>query len=302
LDKHKLGIIITSLSAAGFGTMAIFGKIAYAHGSNVITLLSIRFILASLFFILLLKIFKVSLKMTKKQIISLIILGALGYGLLSYLFFYGVNLIPASLAGLLLYTYPTIVCLLTYFLKDEEMFPQKIIALLVSAVGLILVLGPAFNSVDIRGVLAILLAAVMYANYIVFSNRVLKEVHWLPSSSIVSMSAAVFFLIIGLFTGEIDLFVPWQVFACGTGIALFSTVLAIGGLYAGISMIGPSKASIVSTVEPVVTVILAFIIFSERLSAAQLVGACLIIISIAYIQVTKKEKNTVEEEIKADYQ
>jgi len=289
VDRNKLGIIITSISAAGFGSMAIFAKIAYAHGSNVTTLLSIRFITAGLLFLLIMKLSKTSWGLNRKQLAYLIALGAAGYGVLSNLFFAGVALIPASVASLLLYTYPTMVCILAYLIGDEKMYPQKVLALLISAVGITLVLGPSFESLEIMGVIYVLSAAVLFAFYFVLSNKVLKEVHWLPSSTIVSLSAAVFFIVGGGITGQIQYSISTVAFLCAMGIALFSTVLAIGGLYAGISMIGPSRAAIVSTLEPIVTVSLAAIIFAEVLSKEQLLGGALIVISIIVLQISRQK-------------
>jgi drug/metabolite transporter (DMT)-like permease len=286
MGKNKLGILVTSLSAVGLGSMSIFAKIAYSYGVNVMTLLIMRYVLASLFFIILIMIFKKPIKINKKIFLLLIFIGFLD-GIVSNLFFYGVALIPASLAGLILYIYPTIVCILAYFLKEEELNFQKIIALLLSVIGLVLIMGPAFHSSNIIGTLAVFLAAFIFALYIVILNRILRKVHWLPCSTIVSIAAAVYFIVIGIFIEEINLYLPFQVYACAVIIALFSTVLALGGLYAGISMIGPTKASIVSSLEPMVTIFLAAIIFAERLNAAQSVGACLIILSIVYLQITK---------------
>ncbi len=298
VDRNKLGLIITGLSAAGFGSMAIFAKIAYAHGSNVTTVLTIRFVAASLLFLLIMKASSIHWGINKRQLLYLIGLGAAGYGMLSNLFFYGVSLIPASVASLLLYTYPTLVCIMAYLLGDEKMYPQKIIALIVSGLGLILVIGPTFENLDIRGVISVLAAALLYALYIVMSNKVLKEVHWLPSSTIVTLSAASFFIVSGSITGQIDYSVSGVVLISGLGIALFSTVLAIGGLYAGISMIGPSKVAIVSAFEPVVTVVLAAIIFSEVLAKEQFLGGALILMSIIILQLSRQQKwknNKLEE-------
>ncbi len=301
MDKNKLGVIITALSASGFGTMAIFAKIAYAFGSNSVTVLTIRFVVASLLFLAIMKILKMKWGINKKQLIYLIGLGAAGYGVLSYFFFMGVGLLPASVASLLLYSYPTMVCLLAYIIGDERMYPQKVVALLVSAAGLYLVIGPVFENLNLKGVAFVLTAAAIYATYIVISNRVLMEVHWLPSSTVVSISAALFFLIVGNITGEISYDVPIEVLLSGIGIAVFSTVLAIGGLYAGISMIGPSKTAIVSVLEPVVTVILAAIIFKEILQIEQLFGGLLIISAILIIQMSRQkvtddiDENTIQE-------
>jgi drug/metabolite transporter (DMT)-like permease len=305
MDKQKLGIIITALSASGFGTMPILAKIAYSHGSNVITLLSIRFIIASALFLLAIKLLKLPWGVNYRQVVGLFIVGAIGYVLFSSLYFYGVSVIPASLASLLLYTYPTIVCIFAWLLGDEKMFFQKVIALIVSGIGLFFILGPSVENIALRGVVAVLGAAVTYGLYIVIMNRFLKNVHWLTSSTIVCISAAVIFSLGGAISGQIIYTVPMTVVMSGLGLALFSTVLGIGGLYVGIGMIGPSKVAIVSTIEPVVTVILAAIFFNEILLKEQFLGGTLILASILIIQLYKhktEQTGTTEEDTQVEAQ
>jgi drug/metabolite transporter (DMT)-like permease len=58
---------------------------------------------------------------------------------------------------------------------------------------------------------------------------------------------------------------------------VISTVAAVGLLFAGIRRVGPTSASILSTTEPVVTVVLAFLVFGESLGAVQLLGGALVL-------------------------
>lgn len=113
MSRNLLGTFMALVSAAGFGSMAIFAKIAYQAGLNIQTLLVLRFSLATLILWTILKCTKKKYQVSSKDTISLIILGVLGYGALSGLFFYAVSQIPAAIAGLLLYTYPVLVTILT---------------------------------------------------------------------------------------------------------------------------------------------------------------------------------------------
>ncbi|MGM0420415.1 MAG: DMT family transporter [Bacillota bacterium] len=284
-DQEKKGILITMLSAAGFGAMPILAQYAYRYGANVTTLLFVRFSLASIIFLLYLIVSKKNYQISRSDIIKLIAVGAAGYGLLSSLYFFGVSLIPASLSGFLLYSYPALVTIFAFLNKEEKLYRENVIALGMAGAGLALILGPVFRDVNLLGVGSVLLAAVAYASYILVSNRILKRVNWLPGSTIVTISAAFFFLLSGVVRGNLMLAgLHPQVLMAGIGLAIFSTVLAVAGFYLGISMIGPSRASIVSTVEPLVTVILAAIFFAERLTLIQLAGGLFILISIVMLQ------------------
>jgi drug/metabolite transporter (DMT)-like permease len=77
---------------------------------------------------------------------------------------------------------------------------------------------------------------------------------------------------------------PGDVTAAGWGrlacLAVVSTVGAISMFFAGLDRVGPTTASILSTVEPVVTVLLAFAVFGETLAAVQLLGGALVIAAV----------------------
>ncbi|MFW5994417.1 MAG: DMT family transporter [Halanaerobiaceae bacterium] len=281
LTKDKKGILVTAMSAAGFGAMPVIAQFAYSYGSNVTTLLFLRFTIASLIFLLILKLSNNPYNISKEDTIRLILLGAAGYGLLSSLYFFGVSLIPASLSGFLLYSYPAIVTVLAFLGREEPLYRENFISLIITIVGLGMVLGPVFTSINLLGVASILAAAFVYALYILASNRVLKRVNWLSGSTVVTISAAFFFLITGSLRGNLYLNnISLEIILSGIGLAVFSTIVAVAGFYLGISLIGPSRASIVSSVEPLVTVMLSALFFAERLTLTQFLGGLLIILSI----------------------
>jgi drug/metabolite transporter (DMT)-like permease len=63
-----------------------------------------------------------------------------------------------------------------------------------------------------------------------------------------------------------------------------STVGAISLFFAGLRRAGPTKASILATVEPLVTVLLAFLVFGERLGAVQIAGGTLVLGAVLVLQ------------------
>ncbi len=281
LSEDKKGILVTALSATGFGAMPVIAQFAYSYGSNVTTLLFLRFTIASLIFLLILKLSNITYDISKEDTFRLIVLGAAGYGLLSSLYFFGISLIPASLSGFLLYSYPAIVTILAFLGREEPLYRENFISLIVAIIGLAMILGPVFTSINLLGVGSILAAAFAYAIYILASNRVLKRVNWLSGSTVVTISAAFFFLVTGIFRGNLHLnIISYEIMLSGIGLAIFSTIIAVAGFYLGISLIGPSRASIVSSVEPLVTVVLSTLFFAERLTFTQFFGGLLIILSI----------------------
>ena len=68
------------------------------------------------------------------------------------------------------------------------------------------------------------------------------------------------------------------------GVGIVSTAIALQAFYAGARRIGAAQASLVSTVEPIYTIILASLLFGERLTPVQLLGGAMVIIGVLVAQ------------------
>ena len=131
------------------------------------------------------------------------------------------------------------------------------------------------------GTLLGLTAAVVYSIYILSSEGVAERVGPLMLSALVCTGAATTLTLAGAVGGQIHLGdVSAEGFGWLAGIAVVSTVGAVGLFFAGLRRVGPTTASILSTAEPVTTVLLAFLAFGESLSAVQLAGGGLVIAAV----------------------
>lgn len=282
--KEKLGLIVSLISGTAFATLAIFSKIAYNGGANVSSVLFLRFVFTALIFWLYLGLKKQEVKYTKNIIVGLLLMGALGYGTMSAFFLLAVSRIPASLAGMLLYLYPALVTTVTVLLKQEVLTRNKGIALAVTSLGLVMVLGASFNDVDLLGILFGIGAASVYTAYIVIGSKLLHKLDALVATAYIMTGSALAYTILGLTSKSLSFSYSISAWLAIGGIIIFSTVIAVGSFWMGVKLIGPSRTSIISTVEPLATVILAWIIFTERLTHIQLAGGLLIIAGVIILQ------------------
>lgn len=309
VDRTVLGInaglALVVLSAASFGLMPVFAKLAYAEmdmpqAHQVKTLLTIRFIVAAL---CMWAIWLVQRKRTGElplrrgklslsRLLPLVALGALGYVGQSYSYFTALGTISASATGLLLYTYPILVTILAWLFLRESMDMRKIVALSVASVGALLVLG-IFSSVlggaglgtlNPEGVAWGLSAAGIYSLYIVAGARFTRDVSPIFSSAVIITSAGLVYLVWGLLAGDLHIDLSLQAWIWAVLIAVVCTVLSIVAFFAGLATVGPSRAAIVSTLEPAVTVALAALILHERLSLEQVGGGALILLAVYILQ------------------
>ena len=279
---NRAGMLMCIASAACFGSMAIFGKLLYDEGATVGTLLALRFAIAAVLFWLIAAMsggLGALRLLSRRDLRVAVALGALGYALQASAYFAALRRIDASLLALLLYTFPAIVTVASIVLGRERAERRLIGALALSSSGLILVVaGAGTGALDPLGVALALAAACVYSAYILVSEGVSARVRPQLLSALVCSGAAVTLTIGSLALGQLQ---PGDLTAAGWGwmgcIAVISTVAAVSLFFAGLRRAGASSAAILSTVEPLVTVLLAYLVFGEHLTGPQMLGGALVL-------------------------
>jgi drug/metabolite transporter (DMT)-like permease len=272
------GTLLCLASAAGFGAMAAFGKLAYDEGATVGTLLSVRFTLAAALFWLLTPAREVR-ALSRRDIGIALGLGMCGYALQAGCYFAALDRIDASVLGLLVYTYPAMVAVAAFLIGRERLDARRLAALALASGGLVLVLaGSGGGSLDPLGAALGLGAAAVYCTYILVSDGISTRIRPQVLATIVCSGAAVTLTAGSAALGELR---PGDLTVAGwgwlAGLAVVSTVGAISLFFAGLKRVGPTMAAILSTAEPVVTVVLAFLLFGEALGPMQLIGGLLVL-------------------------
>ncbi|NMM75852.1 hypothetical protein B2J86_12760 [Acidovorax sp. SRB_14] len=275
---------LVALSAAGFGALAIFVRAAYDEGADMLGVLLPRFALAALALWLLLRWRHTGLP-ARARLPALVLMGA-AYVAQSFCFFGALLFLPAGMVALLLYLYPLFVVLLSWLLGLESLTRRRLVALAVCSAGTVLTLGwsPGQGggpALDPRGVALALGAACIYACYIIGGSRATRGVAPLASTAVILTSAAAVLACVasvralGGLPPQLAQTLPgWGAVAA---IVLVSTVLAIGLFVAGLERLGASRTALISMLEPVVTVLLAWVFLQEHLGAAQLAGGALVL-------------------------
>jgi drug/metabolite transporter (DMT)-like permease len=295
----RRGVLFVVASAALFGVMPILIKLAYAEGMNTKTLLALRFTIAAvgMWLIWAFQDRKPSDWSLKPGVVlPLIGMGALGYVGQSFSYFTAVGIISASATGLLLYTYPTLVTLLAWVFFRERLGLRKLGALALATIGALMVLGifsqllgiqagsGSLGALNPAGVAWALAAAGIYSAYIIAGTRFTAGLSPVFSSAVIITTAAVVYLTWGALAGELNFAVTPLGLLWASAIAVLSTLLAISTFFAGLNIVGPSTASIISTLEPSVTVGLAALVLHETISGEQVLGGALILSAVVILQ------------------
>jgi len=264
------GLALILVSTCAYGTMPILAKVAMSRGVQTGALLAWRFALTTVLFALLTR--RPGPPFRERLVLWAI--GAIFIGnALAY--FTALETVPATTVSLLLYTYPVIVTLLSAVFGLEALTLRGVVAAVLAFGGCALTAGGVVAAG--RGVLYALASAFIYAVYIVLCSRF---IHGIPPDVASLHLAQVATLGIGLwawFHGGLAMpssVVAWLSVAA---IAVLCTVVAMYAFLAGLYRVGPGRAAVVSSLEVLVTLALAYAFLGERLGPRQWAGAVLIL-------------------------
>jgi drug/metabolite transporter (DMT)-like permease len=272
--------------------MPILAKLSYEAGLNVDELLFIRFLIAFWVIGLFLLVSRRLALPSKRDMVLLFGLGAVAYFLQSSFYFTSIEYAPVPIVVLILYTYPAFVTVGSHLLGWERITRRVALSVAIAVVGLLLVANPFGNPLGLGAILA-LLASFTYTAYILSSSGVLKRVRGEVASFYVVGAACLSFGVAAFGTGSVTL--EWQPvgWVWILLIALVSTVVAVTTFFLGLSLIGPSRSSLVSLLEPLTSVILSFLVFGQILAPVQAVGGVLILASALVVATSHlREPNT----------
>jgi drug/metabolite transporter (DMT)-like permease len=275
------GVLYIILSAVSFGVMPILAKLAYNGGANSTTTLFLRFLFASLMILYYLKVNKISMKLNKKQVYLVVLLGIAGYSLTSASLFMAYNYISVGMATMLLYTYPAIVTLFSTIIFKEKVHLKKVLCLLLSIGGIFTMIEIGGTTYSPMGIVLGLVSSLCYSLYVLgASHKEIKAINSYVMTFYVSILAAGSQLIGGLSTNTLKFNLEFYSLIAILLLAFISTVVALMAFLQGVKIIGSSNAAIFSTLEPIVSLILGVLILKEALTLRVVFGSMLIISSM----------------------
>lgn len=277
--SHHRAVVLVILSTLGFGSMGLFASTAYASGVTPSTLLALRFVLATVLLAPLVW-FKGWRLPRGANLAGYVLMGVL-YTAQSQSYFNALLYASSGLVALLVYVYPVLVTLLALLFGWEKADRQLLLLLAFASFGIAITIGGEQHG-HAAGIALGLLAALIYSVYILLGKRLSNSVpdtHPLAASVVILATAACGNLWLAFWDG---IALPGSVdgWAAVAMIALFSTALAIGFFLIGVQRIGASRASIVSTFEPVVTLAIGVGMLNERISITQMAGGALVLLTV----------------------
>jgi drug/metabolite transporter (DMT)-like permease len=277
------GAALVVISAFAYGTVPVLAKLTFRTGVTLPEFLLWRFAAAALLLWVVVAMTRGGLP-SRGRILGLVLMGAIGYAGQSAAFFAALVRIPAAATALLLYTYPAIVTLAAAMFLREPLTVRKTAAIAIAFIGTALIVQAQLGGVAPAGIAFALLSAIIYSAYVLVGSKLFAGVSPLAAAATVMTSTAVSYLIFAVASGQFA--IPAN--STQTGmivlIAVVGTAIPVLAFVVGMPRIGPSRASILSTFEPAVTVLLATAVLGEPLHAPQLAGAACIVASVVVLE------------------
>lgn len=288
ISPRGIGILCLLLGAVLFSSKGVIIKLAYAYEVSSISLLGLRMIFSLPLFLLIGRLRRQPGRapLARRDLLTILALGVVGYYLASYTDFLGLRYISAGMERVILFTYPTMVLIIQRLVFGTPIRPVQWFATGLCYLGIVI----AFSGSDLRagsdflrGAGLIFLSALLYGCYIIGSGRLAPRLGNVRFTSLALTTAAVSVILHVTVSDQPLLGLPAAVYAYAAGMAVFCTVVPSYLVTEGVKRLGAGDAAIIGAVGPVATIILEYYLLNEHINLLQGIGAALIIVGVIVI-------------------
>lgn len=278
LSRDTIGVAYLLLSGTGVVFLPTTARLAYESGSDVLTVAFSRGVFASLVLTLAAIAIGQSLRLPRALYLHSIVVGIAG-AVFVYGIFGAIVTINISLAILILYLYPMVIATYEHFLGSTRLRPAQWLWGLLVCLGLMLILGVRFEQISLVGIGLAMLA--MFASVVItlVNVKVAEATGSLVSNIYMSLWGALIFGVALLAFGEFlqpQTTVGWLSLT-GNGIAYCVSWVAF---FAGARILGATRASMITLIEPPLAALFAWMIFGETFSSTQWFGFVVVLASL----------------------
>jgi drug/metabolite transporter (DMT)-like permease len=286
------GYLLIVTAAAMWGTNGVAAKFLFNQGITPSMLVQIRSALSFTILFGILAFFKRDLiRFSKKDLPFLASFAIAGMGMVNLMYFYTVSKTNVATAILLQYTGIVFIAIFAVSYQGERLTWVKVASLASAFAGCFLMVG-GYDLNQLRlnavGLACGLTAALFYAFYILYGEWGLKRFNpWTMVVYAFGFTALFWALFI----------TPWQVPARSFSltwwphllyVVIVGTVVPFGLFFQGLKYIRATRASITSTLEPIVAGVVSYFLLGETLFPVQIIGGFSVIAAIILLQIEKE--------------
>lgn len=301
MGKAKIiGILCILGTTFCYGLVPSLSFLSFAQGVETETLLFDKFLYASIAIWAYLFIKKTNVKLSgpAAKIMVIVAVAYIGIATTLYLSF---EYISGSLATIISFTFPVMVLIIEMIRGTEKVKATKIIAVLISMGGMLLIVyGPGIKP-NIIGILFALGTAVCYTIYILgLASKPLKDSNSIVVAGYVLLASAIFNFGRCLISGKPLFTTGFHQLALMLALAIICAFAAILLYCIGVKLIGPVRASIINTFEPVVACVFGYLLIGDDITRNMIIGAVLIMAAVLITNMPGSDQSNEIEKAGAD--
>jgi drug/metabolite transporter (DMT)-like permease len=283
VSAERRGLAECASSAAAFGSVGVLVALAQHERIGTTTLLASRYVLGAIALWVALIALRHPLPGLRVALAA-VALGATTYAAASALYLASIERMGAGPAGVVSYCYPVLVMAGAIMLGRERLSLRRAIGLGLAVTGVVLlVAGQGLGAVNGPGALLAFGSASAYTAYVLASAALRDRAEPLALATLVATGAAGAFAVAHAVHGGAPIHTAAAALVV-VALAVIPTAFAVSAFLSGLGRIGPSRASIASSLEPVVAVVCGVFVLGEQLVAAQFVGGALVVVAVLAIE------------------
>lgn len=272
-----------------FGLAPIFAKLAFTSGISSSLLSALRFLIGAVILLVCMLVGGISLRVKPREIWKIAIVAAF-YAAMIILLFSSYTYISSGLSTTLHFCYPVFVMVFSVVLMHRRAGLVEIVCVILAAAGIMLLNGAAEQTSTVGAAFAVL-SGVSYAAAVILIE--LLKLDELPSVTLafyISVFSSVYCSIFALISGNASGFGITVSSAVGILLlAVTTNVLAIVFFQKGLHLCGGVKASLLSTLEPLTSVVVGAAVYSEQVTFVNIIGMAMILLSAALLVIKPKD-------------
>ena len=280
------GYICVVLSAVIFGLVPLMVKLIYAQGVDPKSLILLRNIISIPCFYFLTLCSGESIKIRTAAIPSILFAAVTGCCVTPFLLFTSYKYLPSGTATVLHFIYPAAVVVGELIFLKNKAGIWRIISVVMCVIGIGLFYDPG-SAISLKGGFFAVLSGFAYAAYIICLSGFgyAREISCFKFGFYMAAFSALIMPAVSLFSGNINIphtFSGWML------VAVFSVFMNVGAVTLfnkGTFLIGGGRASVISTFEPVTSIIAGMVFFGEKATVFTAVGSVLVIAASVLIAV-----------------
>lgn len=214
--------------------------------------------------------------------------GILFYSAASALYYTASLRVGTGPAMVVFFSFPIFVALCGFMMNKSYVNRYTMFVLFSVMVGLVLLKGHGIDSMNTSGLLISLLSALFYGLYIYINRDSANLFSPDKFTAFICLGNALIFMVIASLRGEFTYPKTLETWSYALALGIFATAVPVQMFLAGMKYVNPVKASILSVLEPAVTLIVGVVMFHESITPSQTVGVIIIITSAIISQLEPK--------------